>query len=748
MKFSESCKTNLLKAQTDAMRRRNANVEPEHILWTELQTNDARLTEFIEEKKLSKANLQGLLNERMKELPQKIGNETREASERLKTFFKKTADADKDIQWPDLVLAVIEVEDDTLTDIIWDAGITPYDYKEFLEGEKKVAEVISGTGNLSSVSEDEALEKFTINLVKMAEDDKLTPVIGRTKEIRQITTILSQKMTNNPILVGDPGVGKTQIVEGLAMKIYKDEAGPILSGKKILTLDVGLLLAGATYRGEFEERLKKIIKKLAEAKGQVILFIDEIHTLMGAGQTSGALDAANLIKPPLARGELWVIGATTYAEYRKHIEKDPAFSRRFVRVNVPESTDEETFEILQGVRKRFAIHHQEAEIADEQLRTIVSLSGKYIGDNQFPAKAIQVLDNTLARVRVAKVVGERDDLVVTNMDVAEAVGDKTDIPVQKIFVNESDRLLELENILSKNVVGQDKAIKIIADRMRMMSLPFRDSNKPRGVFLFVGPSGVGKTEMAKRIAQEVYASPKQLVRIDMSEFSDGHSAKRLVGADPGLIGYEEGGVLTEAVRRRPYSLVLLDEIDKAHRQVLQYFLQVFDEGRLTDSQGNTINFSNTVFVLTSNHGYSGISDDTEIDENKCMERSIDLLKRHIGPEFIKRVDEIIPFSYLTIEHVDFIVQSKLTAYEKSFSASPGARDLKIELTPKALKYISENGYQREFGARSVINYVDTEIASRLAGAVLEKRKEIGGMYYPGKVTIDANEEGLEILIDD
>ncbi len=748
MKFSESCKTNLLKAQAEAMSRRNAKVEPEHILWTELQAGDARLIEFLEGKKLSKANLQGLLNKQMKELPQKAAAGTREASERLKALFDKVSDGDKDIQWPDLVLAVIETDDTELAELIWDAAITPYDYRNFLEGEKKVAAVASGTSDLSSVSEDEALEKFTIDLVKMAEDGNLTPVIGRTKEIRQITTVLSQKMTNNPILIGDPGVGKTQIVEGLAMKIFKDEAGPILSGKKILTLDVGSLLAGATYRGEFEERLKKIINKLAEAKGQVILFIDEIHVLMGAGQTSGALDAANLIKPPLARGELWVIGATTYAEYRRHIEKDPAFSRRFLKINVPESTADETFEILQGVRQRFAAHHENAVIADEQLRTIVSLSGKYIGDNQFPAKAIQVLDNTLARVRVAQVVGERDDLTVTDIDIAEAVGDKTDIPVDKIFRDESERLLELESILGRNVVGQDKAIKVIADRMRMMSLPFRDSSKPRGVFLFVGPSGVGKTEMAKSIASEVYASPKQLVRIDMSEFSDGHSAKRLVGADPGLVGYEEGGVLTEAVRRRPYSLVLLDEIDKAHRQVLQYFLQVFDEGRLTDSQGNTIDFSNTVFVLTSNHGYSGFSDTMEIAEDKLVDRAVDLLKKHIGPEFVKRVDEIIPFSYLEIRHVDSIVRSKLAAYERSFSSSPGAKQLKIELTEEAGKFIAENGYQREFGARSVINYVDTEIASRIAAAVLGKRKEIGGMYYPENIRIDTDEESLNITLGD
>ena len=743
MKFSEHCKANLLKVQDEAKGLRHENVEPEHILWIELQINEAKLADYMESKKVSKATFQGLLKERMKDLKRSAGSQTRSASDRMKKIFEKASEDNQTIEWHLLVKGAIEIENDPLTDVIWDSAITPYEYAEFLGGETEIAKVTEKS--IGESAKEDVLSKYCIDLVKQAELGKLNPVIGRQGEIRQITTILSQKMTNNPILVGDPGVGKTQIVEGLALKIHEGEAGAILEGKRILSLDVGLLLAGATYRGEFEERLKTIISELAKAKGEVILFIDEIHTLMGAGQTSGAMDAANLIKPPLARGELWVIGATTYAEYRKHIEKDPAFSRRFVRINVPETTNDETFEILQGIRSRFTEHHG-IEIEDEQLKTIVSLSGKYIGDNQFPAKAIQILDNTLARVRLAHILGEKEESLVKNEDIAESIADKTDIPVQKIFKDESARLLNLEETLGKGVVGQDDAVRILADRLQMMSLPFRDTNKPRGIFMFTGPSGVGKTEMAKKIADELYASPKQMVRIDMSEYSDSHSAKRLTGADPGLVGYEEGGVLTEAIRRRPYSLVLLDEVDKADKKVLQLFLQVFDEGRLTDNQGNTINFANCVFILTSNHGYSGFKDTDQLDEAQLEKRAEEHLKMHIGPEFVKRMDELIPFKFLKTEHIDAITDMKFAAYERSFSNAPGAKELKFEILPEAREFIAKNGYQKEFGARSVLNYIDTTIASKISTAILQKRNDTGEMFYPENITVGVENDDLSIKL--
>lgn len=741
MKFTKETKKLLLQTQNEASSLGSKYVEPEHFVWYELKINEAGLNDFLESKNLSKATIQGLLKEKISELEKGFKSQKGEFSPRTKEVIKSEnlSDPMAEATWLDIISLILQYDEDEFGEFLVEASLDFNEFQNFVSDQTELEKVSSG-----EISKESALSKYCIDLSELAENDKLNPIIGRSSEIRQITTILSQKMTNNPILVGDPGVGKTQIVEGLALKIYQKEAGPILEDKKILSLDLGSLLAGANYRGEFEERLKAIIQEISKSKGKIILFIDEIHTIMGAGQTSGALDAANLIKPPLARGDLWVIGATTYAEYRTHIAKDPAFSRRFVRVNVNEPSNEETLEILKGVRSRFSDHHQ-LSIEDKQLETIVSLSGKYIGDNQFPAKAIQVLDNTLASVKVSGIVDERKDLSITDEDIAYSVADKTGIPVQKLFQDESKKLVNIEQILSSNLFGQDEAIKLLGDRLRVMSLPFRDGNKPRGVFLFVGPSGVGKTEMAKTLASELFAS-KQFTRIDMSEYTDSHSAKKLTGADPGLIGYEEGGVLTEAVRRYPYSLILLDEIDKAHRQVIQLFLQVFDDGRLMDNKGNVVDFSNTLFILTSNHGYHYTDNIGELSEGERFDAAVNHLKKHIGPEFIKRIDEIIGFKYIETNFVKEIVKLKLDSYSKTFANSPEGREIQFDITDDAMERILENGYQKEFGARSVTNFIDKEIASQLAYEVFKKRSEDGSNYLPEKVDILLEEDKLIIKI--
>lgn len=741
MKYDEKCKDALLEAQETAKSLKSARVEPEHLLWLELIKDYAHFGDFLEGNHVSRAQFQGRLKERIDELPRSQSFEVRQASDRLKGVIEKAQSAiDGTITWEALLRATLEISNDPLSDLLWDFSITPDGFGKYDVREKALAvgDIIQAPG------EGEVLSKYCIDLTRLAEEGRIGDVIGRSNEIRQIATILSQKMTNNPILVGDPGVGKTQIVEGLAKRIARNEAGGILSGKKIYTLDVGLLLAGAQYRGEFEERLKAIIGAIKAQQGNIILFVDEIHTLMGAGQTSGALDAANLIKPALARGELWMIGATTYVEFRHHIEKDPAFTRRFVRINVAESTEDETFEILKGIRAKFQEHHN-ATVEDAQLRTIVSLTGRFIRDNQFPAKAIQMMDNAMAMVKLAEMTGEREAAVVSDHDIANAVSMKTGVPAWKILQNESERLLSLDTSLRETVLGQEETIDRLVSRYKVMSMPFRDRRRPRGIFLLYGPSGVGKSLMTKEIARLLYESDKSLIQLDMSEYGDEHSTRRLIGADPGLVGYEEGGYLTEAIRRRPYSLLVLEDVDKAHGKVLNMFVRIFDEGTLMDNKGNTVSFADTVIFLTSNFGFdiqgSSIDPGTTTDEKKARE----ILQQRLGADIMKRLDDLFIFHYLEEEVAQQIVRRRLDNFAASFGSQSTSGTCSIEVTDETISSIVTTAYQRSYGARSLDTYLDTAVAGTLADSLLRARREKGDSFIPDVISISM--EGTEVQID-
>ena len=641
---------------------------------------------------------------------------------------------------------------------------------------------VDSAGQPTERSATKTLDEYSRDLTQLARDGKLDPVIGRADEIEQAIEILSRRTKNNPVLIGDPGVGKTAIVEGIAQRIVNDEVPETLAGRRLLALDLGGMIAGTKYRGEFEERLKGVLDEIVENQESLILFIDELHTVVGAGAAEGAMDTANMLKPALARGELHVIGATTIDEYRKHIEKDAALERRFQPVLVREPTVDETIQILFGLKDRYEAYHR-VRITDEAIVAAAELSDRYIADRFLPDKAIDLIDQASARVRlraktkpadtkdledeVKHLERERDQAVsaedyerarelkrsieenqaqiagqqrarqrapeVVVDDIAEIVSRATGIPVSQLTQEERDRLLKLEERLHERVIGQEEAVEAVAEAVRRARAGLGDPNRPVGSFLFLGPTGVGKTELARTLAEVLFGDEDVVIRLDMSEYQERHTVSRLVGAPPGYVGYEEAGQLTEAVRRKPYSIVLLDEIEKAHTDVFNLLLQILDDGRLTDAQGRTVDFKHTVVIMTSNLGADRIQAHARREESfdELKDDLMQLLRAHFRPEFLNRIDEVIVFRTLTKEQVEQIARLLLDRVARRLHA----QHIQVTFTDDAVAHLAERGFDPEFGARPLRRTIQREVENELS------RMLLGGELSEGDTVTVALEKG-------
>lgn len=794
-RFTERAQKVLALAQEEALRLGHNNIGTEHIL-----LGIVREGEGIAAKALSAL---GLSTEKIqKEVEALIGRgqeltQTIHYTPRAKKVIELSMDEARKlghsyVGTEHILLGLIREGEGVAARVLNNLGVSLNKARQqvlHLLGSNEAASSHQGGG--SSNANTPTLDSLARDLTVVAREGSLDPVIGRGKEIQRVIEVLSRRTKNNPVLIGEPGVGKTAIAEGLAQQIVNNEVPEILRDKRVMTLDMGTVVAGTKYRGEFEDRLKKVMDEIRQA-GNIILFIDELHTLIGAGGAEGAIDASNILKPSLARGELQCIGATTLDEYRKYIEKDAALERRFQPIQVDEPTLEESIQILKGLRDRYEAHHR-VSISDEAIEQAVKLSDRYISDRFLPDKAIDLIDEAGSKVRLRSfttppnlkeleqklesVRNEKDASVqsqefekaaslrdteqrlreeledtkkiwkeqqgkensaVTVEDIAMVVSSWTGVPVSKLAQEETERLLNMEEILHSRVIGQEEAVKAVAKAVRRARAGLKDPKRPIGSFIFLGPTGVGKTELARALAESIFGDEDAMIRIDMSEYMEKHSTSRLVGSPPGYVGYEEGGQLTEKVRRKPYSVVLLDEIEKAHPDVFNILLQVLEDGRLTDSKGRTVDFRNTILIMTSNVGadtlkrskHLGFTVEAEGQDYKDMKGKVMAeMKRAFRPEFLNRIDEIIVFHSLEKPHLAEIVKLMADQLTKRLKE----QEIDLELTKEAIDKIAEEGFDPEYGARPLRRAIQKHIEDRLSEELLK------GVVKKGqKVTLDVD----------